>query len=365
MWLSNTTRGHSVFVPSPAPRIRRKVAHHIKAAQPRLRRMAAPVLRSSLLRGALNGVEERAGQLVIYPRRDFRLSDAADFLFHTRDLPSAFSWKCRFADATFRVPVDPAFPHPFPHNDPWGPATYWRREENRKIRQFYETYLHHRQSGTFLDVGANWGCHSYPFAASGYCCVAFEPQSICCDFMARVREFNPLHHLTIVRCAVGSRPQAAMPFFESEVETFSSVKQQHVEDFKLPWRESTVECVTLDSYCSAHGITPTLIKIDTEGFECEVARGARDVFRECKPGLLVEVSSGLSEQYELWHMLADAGYRCYAVVQSLGRRYPQRPFAPIRRADEFVSTSCQSDGGQFQGDRDFIFLQPSDDVFQK
>jgi FkbM family methyltransferase len=364
MALSNTTRGHSVFVPSPAPRIRRKVAHHIKAAQPSLRRLAAPVLRSALLRGALNGVEERAGQLVIYPRRDFRVSDAADFLFHTNDLASPFSWTCRFADATFRIPVDPAFPHPFPHNDPWGPATYWRREENRKIRQFYETYLHHRPSGTFLDAGANWGCHSYPFAASGYRCVAFEPQSICCDFMARVREFNPLHHLTIVRSAVGSHPQAAMPFFESEVETFSSVNQQHVRDFKLPWRESTVECVTLDSYCSANGIVPTLIKIDTEGFECEVVRGGRDVFREYKPGLLVEVSSGLDEQYELWRMLADAGYRCYAVVQSLGRRYPQHPFLPVNSADEFVSTSCQSTGGQFQGDRDFIFLQPSDDVFQ-
>jgi FkbM family methyltransferase len=362
MWLSNTTRGHSVFVPSPAPRIRKRLARQIKAAQPGLRKLATPLLRSALLRGALNGVEERAGHLVLYPRRDFRVSDVADFLFHTRELRSAFSWQCRFGDTTFRIPVDPAFPHPFPQNDPWGPATYWRREENRKIREFYETYLHHRPSGTFLDVGANWGCHAYPFAASGYRCVCFEPQSICCDFMARVREFNPLHHLTIVRSAVGSRCQAAIPFFESEVETFSSVSQQHVAEFKLPWRENTVECVTLDSYCSMHGIAPTLIKIDTEGFECEVARGAREVFRTCKPALLVEVSSGLNEQYELWRMLADEGYRCYAVVQSLGRRYPERPFVPVRNADEFVNAGRQSD--KFEGDRDFIFLQPSDDVLQ-
>src|SRR5262249_30870831 len=153
-------------------------------------------------------VEERAGHLNLYPRRDFRISDVADFLFHTRHLAGAFSWQCRFADATFRLPVDPAFPHPFPHNDPWGPATYWRRKENRTFRQFSETSLRHRPSATFLDAGATWGAHSYPFAASGYRCVSFEPQSICCDFMARVREFNPLHHLTIVRSAVGSCYQA-------------------------------------------------------------------------------------------------------------------------------------------------------------
>ena len=61
-------------------------------------------------------------------------------------------------------------------------------------------------------------------------------------------------------------------------------------------------------------------------------------------------------------MLADEGYRCYAVVQSLGRRYPERPFVPIRSAEEFVNTGCRSD--KFEGDRDFIFLQPSDDVLK-
>jgi FkbM family methyltransferase len=351
-----------MLVPSPAPRIRRTVAHHIKAAQPRLRRLATPVLRSPLLRRALNGIEESAGHLVLYPRRDFRVSDLGDFLFHALDLPAPFSWRCRFADATFTMPVDPAFPHPAPHNDPWGPATYWRREDNRKMRQFYETYLSRHRSGTFLDVGANWGNHSYPFAASGYRCVSFEPQSICCDFIARIRQLNSLDHLTVVRSAVGARDQEAIPFFESEVETFSSVKQQHVQDFRVPWRQCTVECVTLDSYCSRHRIAPTLIKIDTEGFECEVARGARRILHEYKPGLVVEVSAGLSEQHELWQMLAHEGYRCYAVVQSLGRRYPERPFVPIRSAEEFVTSGRQSD--KFEGDRDFIFLQPSDDVLQ-
>jgi FkbM family methyltransferase len=353
----------SMFGTSPAPRVRRAIAHHLRAAQPRLQRLAAPLLRSTLARRLLNAVEERAGHLVVYPRRDFRVFDLADFLFHTSDVPAAFPWRCRFGGATFVVPVDPVFPHPAPHNDPWGPATYWRREMNRKIRQFYEAFLRKRPSGTFLDVGANFGNHSYPFAAAGYRCVSFEPQSICCGFIARIREINAFHNLTIVPSVAGSRCQTGMPFFESEMEAYSSVSERHVEAFKLPWRQRTVDCVTLDSYCSANRIAPTLIKIDTEGFECEVLRGALGLLRECKPAILVEVSGSVENQYELWNMLARQQYRCYSIVQSLGRRYPERPFVPIYCAEEFMAAG-NHESDKFEGDRDFIFLQPSDDVLR-
>src|SRR6185295_3979690 len=130
-----------------------------------------------------------------------------------------------------------------------------------------------------------------------------------------------------------------------------------------PWRQRTVECVTLDSYCRLHDLAPTLIKIDAEGFEGEVARGARGILREFKPAIVAEVSAELQDQYELWRILADEGYRCYAVVLSLGRRYPDRPFVPVRTAEEFVTAGItRSD--RFEGDRDFIFLPPSDDVLQ-
>ena len=353
----------SMRVTSAAPRVRRAIAHHLKAVQPRLHWLASGLLRSTVVQRVLNAAEERFGHLVVYPRRDFRVADVTAFLFHTSDLPAAFPWRCRFADATFVIPVDPAFPHPAPQNDPWGPATYWRREMNRKIRQFYEAFLRRRPSGTFLDVGANFGNHSYPFAASGYRCVSFEPQSICCNFIARIRELNGLHNLTVVPSVVGSRCQTGMPFFESEIEAYSSVSEQHVEAFKLPWRQRTVDCVTLDSFCSTNKITPTLIKIDTEGFECEVARGALGVLREFKPAVLVEVSGSVEDQYELWNILARQQYRCYSIVQSLGRRYPDRPFVPIHCAEEFMSAG-NHESDKFEGDRDFIFLQPSDDMLQ-
>jgi FkbM family methyltransferase len=353
-----------MLVTMPAPRIRRTIANHIKAAQPEMRRLAARFLCSTSFQRALNNVEETVGSLPLYPRRDFRVSDLADFLFHAVDLSRPFPWRCRFAGTTFTIPIDPAFPHPAPHCDPWGPATYWRREENRKIRQFYERYLRHRPSGTFLDVGANFGNHSYPFAASGYRCISFEPQSICCDFIARICELNGLHNLTVVGSAVGAHSQTDMPFFQSDVEAFSSMSERHVEVFNVPWRLRKVDCVTLDSYCRVNRITPTLIKIDTEGFECEVVRGALGILREFRPGVVVEVSAGLDDQHELWRTLVHEDYRCYAVVRSLGGRYPERPFVPVHSAGEFVTANAE-ESDRFEGDRDFIFLQPADDVLYR
>lgn len=46
-----------------------------------------------------------------------------------------------------------------------------------------------------------------------------------------------------------------------------------------------VEAVTLDDFCAREGITPSFIKIDVEGAELDVLRGARETIRRAGPGL--------------------------------------------------------------------------------
>jgi len=353
---------------NPARALHRAAFHAGVAVRPYLRSAAGFALRSRSLVRALNVVEARMGQVVLYGKRDLRVSDVAEFLFHDVEFCDAFQWRCRVGPGAFMVPVDPSFPHPRPRNDPWGPATYWRRVQNRRIRAFYERFLRARPVGTFVDVGANWGMHTYPFAAVRYVCIAFEPQSPCGDFIRRVSKLNGFTNVEVVRAAVGSASLAEVPFYESEVEAFSSIDERHVAAFGWPWRRTTIECVTLDAYCQAHGVAPTVIKIDTEGYEWEVVRGAARVLAMFKPALIVEVSAALENQQRLWDVVAELGYSCYAISRLIGGRYPKEPFRPIRSLVEFEeaakdhSETATFHDGEYESEADFIFLQPDSDV---
>ena len=76
--------------------------------------------------------------------------------------------------------------------------------------------------------------------------------------------------------------------------------------------------------------------------------------------LVVDDEPNIADLVDLY--LAREGYRCYAIVRSLGRRYPARPFVRVHDADEFVSAGMDLPSGLWEGDRDFIFVQPASDV---
>ena len=49
--------------------------------------------------------------------------------------------------------------------------------------------------------------HTYPFAARGWACVAFEPQDGCVSYLRETCRLNGFHDVTIERAAVGEEPQ--------------------------------------------------------------------------------------------------------------------------------------------------------------
>jgi FkbM family methyltransferase len=322
------------------------------------------MLQSRVAQTTLNEFEERFGQFMLYPRRDWRLSDLCNAFLHPATLEHSFLWRCRVGGVSYVVPVDPAYPRPAPRNDPWGPATYWQRAQNRKIRDVYERILRHHPSGTLLDVGANWGLHTYPFAASGYRCAAFEPQSVCRAFIERVQALNGFHNVAVVSCLVGAERQDAVPFFESQFEAFSSMNEEHVAAFKQPYVARTVQAETLDAYCSKWNLSPSFIKVDAEGAELNVITGAVDVIRQFKPMVLLEVSSGASSAQALWERMAGAGYRCYWLSRGTSNQL-HTLYVRVNNSREFLSAGAGSVGtdDRFVTERDFLFVQPGRDIF--
>ena len=75
-----------------------------------------------------------------------------------------------------------------------------------------------------------------------------------------------------------------------------------------------VKTVTVDGFCSEHGIVPRCIKIDVEGAECAAIRGAQETLERHRPDLVIE-THGLEildvggSLEELAGQLEEAGYR--------------------------------------------------------
>jgi len=140
-----------------------------------------------------------------------------------------------------------------------------------------------------LDVGANVGISAMMMArwcgTEGHI-YAFEPSPAPKKLLAEHLRLNGLaDRVTICDFAL-SDAEGMATFYASGISGKSALSDanidQKVEAVKVP-------VTTIDAYCEAKKITPSLIKIDVEGFEFSVLNGARKTLKEARPSLLIEL----------------------------------------------------------------------------
>ncbi len=155
-----------------------------------------------------------------------------------------------------------------------------------------------------LDVGANIGTHTIAMAKAvgerGHV-VAFEPQAFTHMMLCGNVALNALNNVTVLRAAVGddTRPVEVPRLDPREQRNFGSVKVGSGGDF--------VEQMRIDDLAleQCH-----LIKIDVEGFEAAVLRGAADTIARTQPLLFIE-NNTLERSHELLSLIERFGYRAY------------------------------------------------------
>jgi FkbM family methyltransferase len=180
-----------------------------------------------------------------------------------------------------------------------------------------------RNGDVVIDVGANVGLYSFALARRGASIHAFEPVHAC----RRVIEAygNPRIHVHAE--ALSDRAgQMAMkiPVWHGNAETALATLVPASRGEPAGHSYECVQVRTLDSY----GFTKVdLLKIDVEGHEREVIRGARSLIESCRPAVLVEIEQRHLNEGTVRGVLDEVlsfGYEAYFFAD--GRPRPVREF---------------------------------------
>jgi FkbM family methyltransferase len=166
----------------------------------------------------------------------------------------------------------------------------------------------------FLDVGAHFGLFS--LAALHYggleaVVIAVDPSPTAARILRLHARLNGVERrLTVVEAALADR--AGRVDLVSVGVIAAGYYARPAADHGAG-ETTSVEALTLDALAERHGMTPTHIKIDVEGFEAQVLAGARTVLAASHPLLFVELHNEMVRRRGLdpgatLDQLAAAGY---------------------------------------------------------
>jgi FkbM family methyltransferase len=202
----------------------------------------------------------------------------------------------------------------------------------RSVEPLYNLYVHRlcaeccAKGGLMLDVGANFGYYSFLAAKLGCRVVAWEPVPAFRAFVQLALRLNNLTHRVHLRPAVisdvaGMNITMTVPL--KGIWGTASVGGLNV-DPSIPSPTYSVRAVTetLDQMVTE---TPCMMKLDVEGYEPNVIKGARRFLAKHAPAVILsEYTPGVMERARLWQRLpdypaslramSDVGYRIWHLV---------------------------------------------------
>lgn len=163
----------------------------------------------------------------------------------------------------------------------------------------------------FFDIGANVGYYtllaSRRVGSTGFVC-AFEPLVRNVYYLHRHLSFNKVNNCLIISAACGEQSdQLALFEYGDNIATGHVVTSHGTLGFSLI-EQAVVPVTTVDEVSKKLSVLPNVMKIDVEGAELAVLKGAQNVLRSAKPDIFLSVHSSelrlLCSAY-----LKDLGYR--------------------------------------------------------
>ncbi len=163
-----------------------------------------------------------------------------------------------------------------------------------------------RPGDVCYDLGANAGFYTLAMArltGPGGRIFAFEPLASNAANILQHQRVNALEHVTLVQAAVSTRG-GLLPFVSRESNAMGSL----APSAGLASATYCVPTISLDEFVFGHGFpAPNFMKIDVEGAETDVLRGARRLLRESHPRVFLSIHSEGCFRESIQE-LGEAGY---------------------------------------------------------
>jgi FkbM family methyltransferase len=184
----------------------------------------------------------------------------------------------------------------------------------------------------FFDVGAHQGWMSLAAAkrvGRRGRVVAFEPSPPLVEILQYHQRVNRMQQIQIVAKAVSDISKRRAPFrLVGEGNSYlNALIGTSPANAGVSVSAIEVETVTLNDFCRETGKPPQVIKVDVEGAELLVLRGAEALLRDCRPTLIIAVHptwmpEGQTAE-ELFSLLRTHRYR---IADSKVVRYEESDF---------------------------------------
>lgn len=180
------------------------------------------------------------------------------------------------------------------------------REE--KALNFFMDMLN--SNDKIIDCGANMGFYVIHEAKKSKFVYAIEPVETSLCFVGVNCFLNNIENFKLYNLAMGNK-NSEISFFKSSYFNLSSVKKRIDNNINLNYSEIKIGMQTIDFFMEKNNVSANVLRMDTEGEEINILKGATKFLQQPNACVFLEVHKcfiGSKGVQELCNLLLKAGF---------------------------------------------------------